>query len=133
MISSSTNKKEIRKFGCIALIFFGVLSAIGFWRGKVVISYFFSFLSLIGFSFLLLPVFMNPVYQAWLRIGHFIGKVITILILTLAYYLVITPTALLKRIFGGRPIPILPDKNTKSYWVTRSEPAQPKERFFKRY
>ena len=51
----------------------------------------------------------------------------------LAYYLVITPTALLKRVFGGRPLPTRPDRDAASYWVTRPELAQPKERFIKRY
>jgi hypothetical protein len=57
----------------------------------------------------------------------------TVLILSLAYYLVITPSALIKRLSGGAPIPVKPDKEALSYWVDRSEPAQPKERFLKRY
>ena len=58
---------------------------------------------------------------------------ITTLILALAYYLVITPAALIKMLFGGRPLPIKPDKKALSYWVDRTEPVQPKERFIKRY
>jgi len=61
------------------------------------------------------------------------GRVMTALMLTLAYYLVMTPSGLMKRIFGGVPIPGTPDKGASSYWVPRSEPAQPKERFFKRF
>lgn len=72
-------------------------------------------------------------HKRWLMFGHLIGKVITILLMTLAYYLVITPAAFLKRIFGGRPIQLKPDKTCSSYWVDRIEPAQPKERFIKRF
>jgi hypothetical protein len=43
-----------------------------------------------------------------------IGRVITTIILTLSYYLVITPAALIKRVFGGRPLPLKPDKNVFS-------------------
>jgi hypothetical protein len=68
-----------------------------------------------------------------MKIARLVGRIITILILTLAYYLVITPSALIKRVFGGRPLPLKPDKGVSSYWVTRTEPAQPKERFLKRY
>ena len=50
-----------------------------------------------------------------------------------AYYLVVTPFGLLKRLFGGRPLPLKPDRNRSSYWAERPEPAQPKERFTKRF
>ena len=84
-------------------------------------------------GFILLPVPLKPVYKTWLKITHFIGRVITTIMLTLLYYLVITPAALIKRIFGGRPLPLKPDKNVFSYWVLREEPAQPRERFLKRF
>jgi len=133
MNSSSTNKKEIRKFGIIAFVFFGCLCALGLWRQKPVAIYLFGVLSLLGMGFILLPSLLKPVYDAWLRIAHLIGRTVTIIMLTLAYYLVITPSGLIKRIFGGRPLPIRPDKELASYWVTRPEPAQPKERFIKRF
>jgi len=127
------NDKDIRKFGLIALIFFGFLCGLGIWKNKPIPTYLFGTLSILGFGFILLPVRLRPVYNAWLKIAHVIGRIITTLILTLAYYLVITPAALIKRLFGGRPLPLKPDKDATTYWVTRTEPAQPKERFLKRY
>ncbi|MFC1823764.1 hypothetical protein ACFL9T_13720 [Thermodesulfobacteriota bacterium] len=133
MNSFSTEKKDIRKFGAIAFFFFGVICVIGFWRQKVIITYVFGTLSVLGIGFMLLPKNLKPVYVAWMKIAHIIGLVITTLTLTLAYYLVITPSALIKRIFGGRPIPLSPDKKCSTYWVDRTEPVQPKERFIKRF
>lgn len=133
MSSNSTNAVEIRKFGFIAFSFFGCLCGLGIWLDKPIPTYFFGFLSLLGFSFILIPSRMRPIYAVWLRIAHFLGRVVTVIILTLAYYLVITPAALIKRFFGGVPLPIKHDKNCLSYWVTREEPAQPRERFFKRF
>jgi hypothetical protein len=133
MSSNSTSSKDIRRFGVIAFVFFGALSGIGFWTNKAVPTYLFGFLSVLGCGFILMPSRLKPVYAVWLKIAHFVGKVVTTLVLTLAYYVVITPAALLKRLFGGRPLPVKPDKKTSSYWVARTEPAQPKERFTKRY
>ena len=133
MNSNSTSNKDIRKFGVIAFLFFGALAGIGLWSKKPVPTYFFGSLSVLGLGFILLPNPLRPVYATWLRIAHFLGKIFTMLILTLAYYLVITPAALIKRLFGGRPLPLKPDKEALSYWATRTEPAQPKERFIKRY
>lgn len=133
MNSNSTDNREIRKFGVIALLFFGVLSGLGFLTNKPIPTYLFGFLSTLGLGFILIPSLLRPVYTAWLKIAHFIGRIVTVLMLTLAYYLVITPSALIKRLFGGRPLPVKPDKNVTSYWVARDEPVQPKERFIKRY
>jgi hypothetical protein len=100
---------------------------------KPVLAYLFGGLSLLGFSFTVIPAQLKPVYAAWMKAAHVIGKIITLFMLTLAYYTVITPTALLKRIFGGIPLSTKLDKNIKSYWIERTEPAQPRERFLKRY
>jgi hypothetical protein len=133
MNSNSTSNKDIRKFGVIAFIFFGCLCALGLWREKPLPIYLFGFLSTLGLGFILLPASLRPVYKAWLRIAQLVGRIVSTLILALAYYLVITTSALLKRLFGGPPLPLKPDKGISSYWVVRTEPAQPRERFLKRY
>ena len=133
MSLNSTDTKQIRKFGLIAFIFFGFLFTVGIWMEKPLPIYLFGSLSALGLGFILFPNKLRPVFVSWLKIAHYIGKIFTTLVLTLAYYLVITPAALIKRIFGGTPIPIKPDKNVSSYWVTRKEAAQPKEQFSKRF
>jgi hypothetical protein len=133
MNSNLTDPGEIRKFGVIGCIFFGTLFAAAVWRDKTLLTYFFGLLALLSIGFILLPDQLKPVYLFWLKIAHFMGSKITILILTILFYFVITPAALLKRIFGGKPLPVKPDPDADTYWVTRSEPAQPKERFPKRF
>ena len=133
MNSNLTDTREVRKFGFIALIFFGCLCVLGLWMKKPLPTYLFGFLAILGLGFILIPAQLKPVHAAWLKAAHLLGRIITTLILALAYYLVITPSAFLKRLFGGRPIPVKPDKEASSYWVDRTEPAQPKERFLKRY
>jgi len=133
MNSNSTEPGQIRKFGAVALVFFGILSSIGIWRGSPIPTYLFGVLSLLGLGFVLLPTPMRPVYEGWLGVAHAIGRIITTLMLSLAYYLVITPSGLLKRLISGSPIPGEPDSSATSYWVSRAEPAQPREQFFKRF
>ena len=130
---NSIETRAIRKFGLIALLFFGLLSGIAIWRDKTVPTYFFATLSLLGLGFLLIPATLRPVYLGWLRIAHFVGRFVTALILTLTYFLTITPTAFIMRLFGKSPLPMRPDKNATSYWVTRTETIQPRDRYMKRY
>ena len=133
MNSFSTETRAIRKFGAVGFVFFGALFLVSLWRQKFVLTWFFGILACLCLGCLLLPSPMRPLYVGWMRLSHALARLTTLVILGVAYYVVITPTALLKRLFGGRPLPISPDRSADTYWVTRSEPAQPKERFEKRY
>jgi hypothetical protein len=131
--SNSTDAKEVRKFGIVSLVFFGCLCALGLWARKSLPTYLFGALSILGLGFIVMPSRLRGVHTAWLAVAHFLGGIVTALVLSIAYYLVITPSALIKRLFGGRPLPFKPDTKASSYWVVRAEPAQPRERFLKRY
>jgi hypothetical protein len=134
MPSSSIDEgRQIRKFGLIAFLFFGTLAGAGIWRQKPIAICLFGALATLGLGFMLLPAPLKPVYDGWLRVAHAIGRGVTTIMLTVAYYVVITPAAWLKRVFGGRPLPTAPDPEKSSYWVMRTEPVQPKDRFYKRY
>jgi hypothetical protein len=98
---NSTDRKEVRKFGFIALVFFGSLSGLGLVLKKPLPTYLFGFLTILGFGFFLLPSHLAPLYTIWLKTAHLLGKIVNTLILTLAYYLVITPSALIKWLLGG--------------------------------
>ena len=128
-----TDAKEIKKFGVTAFILFGCLCALGVWLEKYLPTCLFGTLSALGLGLALFPNRLRPVFAAWLTTGRFLGRIVTILILTLAYYLVITPASLVKRIFGGVPLPLKPDKNISSYWVARKEGVQSKEQFLNRF
>jgi hypothetical protein len=133
MTSSLTERKEIKRFGAIAFVFFGCLCGLGVYLKKPISIYLFGALAIFGFGFFILPTQLKPLYSRWMKVARLIGKLITIFILTVAYYSVITPTALIKRLFGGRPLPIKPDKESRTYWVTRNESMQPRKRFIKRF
>jgi len=134
MKQNQAGSREIRKFGLIVFIFFGCISAVAIWTKNPLPAYLFGFLSAMGLCFLAIPSPMKPVYVIWRKFGDFLARVVTISILTLAYYLVITPAGLLKRLIGGRPLPLKPDKNIESYWVTHPELTKTKkERFLKRF
>jgi hypothetical protein len=133
MTSFSTDLRQIRRFGLAGVVVFGLLGGLGYWRGKAVPAGFFSLLSLLCMGFLILPARFAPIYGVWMKAAHRIGRYSTAFMLSLIYYLVITPFAIFLRIFGKTVLPVQQDKGVSSYWVARSEPAQPKERFFKRY
>ena len=59
---------------------------------------------LIGAIFLVLGLLdskiLNPFKKIWIKFGELLGKVIAPLVLSIIYFIVITPIGLLLRIFG---------------------------------
>ena len=133
MSSSRTETREIRRFGLIACLFFGCIAVILAFKGRMVLAPAFGLLSALGVGLLLLPSPLAPIYRGWMKTAMWIGHLVSLAVLTIAYYLVVTPSGLIKRCIGGRPLPMKPDPGKPSYWATRSEPAQSLERFLKRY
>lgn len=133
MNSYSTKPEDIRKFGLMAFVFFGCLSLGMVWRSRVYFSCFFTVLSFLGVLILLLPIRMQWLYKCWIWMGHFVGRCITILLLTLVFYLIITPYSIILRLVGKRVMPMLPDENQESYWIARNIPFQEREQFYKRF
>jgi len=130
---SAKEVKEIRKSGFIFLIIFGSLCSIGIFLNEPIPSFLFGALALIGFCFITVPSWLKPLYDLQMLIAQFMGKIVTVLILTITFYIVLTPTALIKRVFGGALLNLKPDDNLSSYWVPKSEQVQSRERFIKRY
>ncbi len=133
MTSSLIDTNKIRQLGIIGFIFFSLLFGLAIYKENNLTQYIFGSLTLLCMGFIIIPNFLRPIYLGWIKIAHFIGTINTIIILTLFYYIIITPVAILKLCFGGRPLPLKFNKKQLSYWIKRSTPVQPREKFNKRY
>lgn len=114
--------REGRKFGLTVGAAFGVLAAIGLWRGHVYVPGTLATLgTLLVLGGLAIPGHLGPVYRAWMRVAHAISKVTTPLFLSIMYLLVLTPAGLLMRALGRNPL--RHNDSGGGYWVMR-EPGQ---------
>ena len=129
---SRIDPRDVRKFGITSTAFFFGLLCVSVWLKKP-LAYLFAGLFFLGIGFWTMPVRLREIYGIWMRMSHTVGRAITSVSLGLSFYGVITPAALLKRILGGRPLPLKPDRKVRTYWKTRSEFTQARDRFLKRY
>ena len=60
------------------------------------------------------PSLLRPVYRGWMRVGEVLAWINTRIILTLIFFLVVTPIGLLMRLFGRSPIA---RARSDSYWT----------------
>lgn len=115
---------ELRKFGWVMATALAALTALAWWHG----AGWWAWAAGIGALFLavgtVLPRALGPVERLWMRIAGALAVVMTTLVLTLTYYLVITPIGLLMRLLGMDQLGLRLDRDADSYWVS-AEPDGP--------
>ena len=74
---------------------------------------------------LLVPCILAPVERAWMRFAEVMGRVNSRIILTVAYYLVVTPVGIVRRWLRD-PLDRTMRDGRPSVWVQR--PAEPIDR-----
>ncbi len=70
------------------------------------------------------PKLLTPLNKLWFKFGMLLHNVVNPLILGLLFMVLLTPLALVMRLFGKRFLPTGFDSKTSSYWIPR-DPAGP--------
>lgn len=117
MFNSGKSAKELRKFGLTIGVAFGVLSAFLWWRERPSFLLFSGISAALIFAALLVPRVLGPVESIWMKVAHVMGAIMTRVLLTLTYFLMITPIGFLMRLFGKDPLQIRPAPTRPSFWV----------------
>ncbi len=120
-VPARLSARDGRRFGLQVGIAFVVLGAISGWRGHPI-----SLRVLCGIgaalilSGLLIPARLGPIYRGWMGLALLISRVTSPVLSGVVYFLVLTPIALLMRLFGHRT---LSAPRGASVWHDR-DPAQ---------
>lgn len=116
-----TGPRDLRKFG---LLVGGVLAALGILyllRHKACYPWFLiPGVVLLAFG-AVLPRLLKYVYIAWMTLTIMLGFVMARVILTLVFFLVITPLGLVARLFGKDFLNLKLDRQAATYWIRREQ------------
>jgi len=119
--TAALDARRLRSFGCLMG---GICVGLGLWSvvahadprwWAIVIGV------LLGVLGLTRPMALRSFYLLWMRVGHALGWVNTRLILGAIFYGVMTPMAVVMRLFGRDPLHLRLDRGADSYRVP-SEP-----------
>ena len=72
---------------------------------------------------LLKPAWLSPLNRYWTKLGVLMGRIVGPVVTAVLFYSVVTPTALLFRLFGKDPLRIRLDPSALSYWIERTPPG----------
>ncbi|MBN1869489.1 MAG: hypothetical protein JW847_02790 [Candidatus Omnitrophica bacterium] len=64
---------------------------------------------------------LKPLYKQWMKVAHFIGAVITGIILSILFYLVFGVAGIILRILGKDLLDQKIDRSANSYWINRDK------------
>ncbi|MBU1122843.1 MAG: SxtJ family membrane protein [Candidatus Omnitrophota bacterium] len=127
--SIKSEKKDLRQFGIIVGVGMAVLGSLFWWRGKDSYFYFLGISATLLFFGLTAPKILKPFQKVWMSMAVLMGWVMTRVILTVFFYLVITPIGLLMRMFGKDVLNENMDKRAQSYWVPVEDENLDKSRY----
>lgn len=79
------------------------------------------FLSL-GF---LAPGVLRPLNIIWFKFGLLLGRIIAPIVISLLFFITVTPTAIVMRMLRKDLLRLKLDRNAKSYWISRGKTENP--------
>jgi hypothetical protein len=113
-------KSSDKSFG---ILFFIVFLLIAIWPlfGDGSIRYWSLVVAFIFFAIALLKQeLLKPLNIAWIKFGEILGKVIAPIVMALVFFIILTPTSIIVRIFGKDLLKLKFSKDS-SYWIKREK------------
>ena len=114
----NTRKKDIRSFGYTIGIILLFISLILFYYNIELYTGF----SIVALVFIILgilfPLSLKPIYLIWMIFAVLLGWLMTRIILTLLFYIILTPIGLVTKLLGEDFLS-LKNKRDNSYWNNR--------------
>jgi hypothetical protein len=119
------SRPVLRRFGLTIGFAFAVLSALALWRHRDV-GWVFLICAGIWILFgALVPKALRYTYEGWMAVAKILSSLMTHILLTFVFFLVVTPIGLLQRLFGKRPLDLRFKTNDATYWQKRTATPPP--------
>lgn len=123
---------ELRWFGVVVLAFFGIVGVVVSWQLESLHAaqiLWGTGVALAAFYYAVRPL-RRPFYSAWMRLVLPVGWVVSHVALGLVYYGILTPIALVMRVFGRDRLSRHIDRSAETYWTVH-DPGGDTARYFR--
>lgn len=72
---------------------------------------------------------LTPLKILWIKFGELLGKIVAPIVMSIVFFVIITPIGLLLRIIGKDVLSLKLDKKIKSYWIKKTFKSDFKKQF----
>ena len=126
------SNKDIRSFGITIGIILFIISGLLMYYNKEI----YQVIGIIALTFiglgLIIPVVLKPFYFVWMTFAAILGWIMTRVILSLVFYLIITPIGLLARLLGEDFL-ALKKTESDSHWNYRDSTKELNQDYEKQF
>jgi hypothetical protein len=123
---------QARRSALVVAVCFGLLSAWQIYRAHTMLAWIFGVSAVALLVCRMIPVAAVAFHRGWMALAEALGYVNSRILLSLIYYLIIAPTALVLRLIGRDPLDRRGARRS-SYWVARPRVEPSRERFERAY
>ena len=126
--------KDLRIFATLFVVFSGLVGAVLYFKHSMVLLPKILWIAgpIVGLLGIVLPRLVWPLYVAMMAVALPIGMVVSTVLMTVIYFLVLTPIGWLIRLLGHDAMGRKRDSVAKTYWIER--PATIKaRRYFRQF
>ena len=119
-IKNKTSRPTNKNFGIVFFVVFFIIALWPLFKGddlriwSLILSIIFLILGLLNSKIL------TSLNIIWHKLGLFLGRIVSPIVLGLIYFFVVTPTGVIMRIFGKDLLGIK-QSNKNSYWIKRKK------------
>ena len=121
------SNREVQQFAGLLALFAAVAGGLlvfrsSGWQAATVVWIVGGTVGAIG---LVAPKLVRPIMVAWMALAYPIGWTVSWVVLLATYYGILTPVALIMRIFRYDPLDRRLDRQAPTYWTEHEQPEDP--------
>jgi len=119
------NLPSNKHFGVFFLVILFAVTIYAFCKAKITLLIISSLIAIVIAIFLIFkPDYLNPFNRAWMYFGFLLGRIVSPIVLGILYFFLITPLALIMRIFGRDELELHAVKLNSSWRAREKSQAQ---------
>lgn len=120
------DRKGLREFGLVTGTIFAALFGLFLpWQLEFSFPIWpWALFAVLAIMALATPMLLRPVYRTWMRFGLLMSRIMTPTVLGIAFFVVIVPTAVLKRLFGRDAMQRKFEASAKTYRVSSKKTSR---------
>ncbi len=111
------SKRDWRIFGFGLAVILAIVASVMFFKESQLYYYFYGAAGLVALLAAVLPIVLKPIYILFSYIGAAMGWIMTRVILTILYYLILTPITLISKIVRKQFLQLDFSRKAESYWI----------------
>ena len=115
-----SEKSDLRKFGITVGIILIIIAGFLYWKEKESFQIFLTIGTILCLLGVAVPVVLKSIYWIWMIFATILGWIMTRVILSLLFFVILTPIGLIARLFGKQFIELRWNRSKNSYWNYRS-------------